>query len=235
MIASVKRSNYSFWIFFGLVLISVLILPASARGGLLYGDPNAMLHSNMPWSGNSDPLYPPEKYLYANIDYAVYMPGDFVKTFTNWVDPTAGTQYVYAYQVFNALHTPASTDLGVIKFSVGVHSGELTSGVYISQIDDTSTTSDKSSTPAWAGSPIATSATWAFSGSNRIAVNYRSEILIYTSKYGPKMDSANLIGANGSTAPENQYLLPSPVPEPATPLILLIAGGLFLLFRKFQG
>ncbi len=229
------RAGCSFRILFGIALIPVLMLPTSVRGGLIAGDTNAMdtWHSTLTFTGSSDPEYPPVYYLYANIDYAVYVPGQFNLSFSGQ-DPSSGTQYVYAYQLFNDPHVPASTDTGILKFTVGVHSDELTADVRIGQVDDPTTTSDKTSTPAWAGSPIATSATWKFSGSNQIALNYRSKILIFTSEYGPRWDSANLFGVKGSTAPENQYIMPSPIPEPAIPLILAIAGGLFLLIRKLR-
>ena len=232
MFVRVQRLGCSLWIFFGLALLPVLIFPTSAHGGLIAGDSNAMptWHNTLAFTGSS--AYAPIKYLYADIDYAVYDKGDFNLSFPG-LDPSGGTQYVYAYQLFNQSNPP-STDLGIGKFTVGVHSGELIQDVWITQIDDPTITTEKSSSPAWGGSPIATSATWLFSGSNRVSPTYRSKILIFTSAYGPREDSANLLGASGSTAPENQYRLPSPIPEPATPLILAIAGGLLLLIRKLR-
>ncbi|HEY4760392.1 MAG TPA: PEP-CTERM sorting domain-containing protein [Thermoguttaceae bacterium] len=229
MIAFIQRSRYPFWVSFGISLISVLILPASARGELIASDSNAMpgWHSTLQTSGSTQ--VSPYKYLYVDIDYAVYDKGQFNLSFPG-KDPSGGTQYVYAYQLFNKPNPP-STDLGINIFTVGLDGNE--SPANIMEIDNPNPPTGKTSSPAFVGTPP-TSAKWSYSPANKVSPSARSKILLFTSKFGPEWDFANLTGWSGSTTPLNTYYLPSPVPEPGTLLGLTIAG-LFFFVRMLRG
>lgn len=224
---------------FGVLAIALLSLPTDATGGLISGDSNALngWHGTLQWTGTSNPEYPPLKYLYANIDYAVYAPGEFVKTFTGWTDPSGGTQYVYAYQLFNDAHTPPSDDAAIKTFTVGIHSGEQIAGVYYGTIDDTGTATDKTPTSwVWSGTPTAASIVGTFSSpSTRITVGSRSVFLYFTSAYGPTWDHTNMIGyPYACTDQSNQFYLPAPVPEPGMLSILAVAGVAYVLSHRWR-
>jgi hypothetical protein len=236
MSASIKSYRA---VVFGILSIAILSLPTVAWGGLISGDTYAIdgWHGTLQWTGTTNPAYPPLKSLYANIDYAVYAPGDFAKTFTGWTDPSDGDQYVYAYQLFNDAHTPASDDAAIRTFSMGIHSGEQIADVYYGTIDDAGTTLDKTPTSwVWSGTPTATSIIGSFNtSSNRITVGTRSVILYFTSEYGPTWDHTNMIGyPYACTDQANQFYLPAPVPEPGTLAILAIAGIAYFFSRRWR-
>src|SRR5262245_23020689 len=77
--------------------VAVLCLIAgSAAAGPLVGDPAAMLG----WSGNKNFNNPGK--IQADVNYAVYAPGQFSLSAAlgNPFDPSGGTDYVYAYEIF---------------------------------------------------------------------------------------------------------------------------------------
>ena len=137
-------------------------------------------------------------------------------------DPAERGDYVYAYQIFNDLveHPcdPAEDRDYVSGFSVGLTHipdplDEPGNEIPIGYIDG----------PGQA--PLLSyfapgTATWKFIPT--MTYGLFSDILYYTSPYGPGWDNATVTGYEADT-----QQLPSPVPEPAT--MLLMGGGLAAL------
>lgn len=74
------------------------------------------------------------------------------------------------------------------------------------------------------------SARWGFGwiGGNEVVAGQVSTVLVFSSPNGPTWDTATMLDGGFSTT---AGLLPSPVPEPAT-LLLLGIGALGLCIRK---
>lgn len=150
--------------------------------------------------------------LTADVDYAVYAPTDYPG-----VDPSAGSDHVYVYQVFNA----AASTVDVAFFSIGLEDGSGADH----EGDDTSV-----GAPGTAGgqSPSlavvsGTSVYWLFDP--QIAPAAWSTTLIFTSPASPTWKSGAL--ADGGLPTPGDGPLPSPTPEPVT--IALMATGLALV------
>jgi hypothetical protein len=185
--------------------------PSSALADLLCNDPNAIAA----WSGEkaftaTDGTFS----INAAVDFAVYAPGKFNTTFGG-ADPSGGTEYVYAYQIFNVTD-PASEE--ITKISVGLLplSGAHNIGVLTSP-------------PVLGGGIVPDlyrlsggSARWNFDDPT-IAYGDHTAVFFFTSPDAPEWLAASVqdgLAASG--------LLPSPmpVPEPTT-LALLLLGGAF--------
>jgi hypothetical protein len=165
--------------------------------------------------------------LVADVEFAVFAPG-----FYPGADPSGGTNYVYAYQVMPALDTDGTTILGstyVSWYSVGLDGDENpsgigpdpTQGVLGGQAPDTS---------GFQGTPI-TTALWEYIPTVlNVHTGAYSEVLLFTSPYGPEWDNASVSGGFGLQDMES---LPSPAPEPMT--VLLIGLGVGALWAKRHG
>ena len=210
--------------FFAGVAALVLCLASFAQAAPLATDPNAMLG----WKGTQP--YSATVFTFtlkANVEYAVYAPGNFNLSFPSQ-DPSGGTQYVYAYEIFN----DQGGNRSILNFTVGFSGGnELPAGIGHTSVGLTgSPIAPSSSLFIPAGTPKA-SAKWDFSASSPLftsGVGKKSNILFYTSPYGPELDWGTL---QGSAGVGQQQLLPSPVPEPASLLLAAIAAGSVMLFR----
>jgi hypothetical protein len=233
MTANETKCKRFYLICLGIFLASILMAPGIliAEFISLATDPNALPN----WQGtlNLNGTSPDgTKNIHVNIDYAVYTPttdpvgGNFNSTFPGQ-DPSNGSKYVYAYQLFNIGTTG---DAKIMSFTVGLDGDIYESPANINSFNNPNL--PLGVTPLnmqLSGSPP-TSAIWNYTMSN-IGLGGRSKILMFTSPRGPEWDFSSIIGtsATGATG-----YLPSPVPEPATLLILGVAGSLFLLLRKFQ-
>jgi hypothetical protein len=156
------------------------------------------------------------------IEYAVYAPGDFVKTFTNWVDPTNGTSYVYAYQMFN--QGTSSDNLRKLTVNADVNINLVANA---NEISWPGTSSPRVSTVQ-----SATSVVWTWDTANRIyggGTNSYSNVLFFTSRYAPEWAIASIQYTLGRA-----YSVPGglPIPEPSS-LIGLAGGGGVLVIRRY--
>jgi len=197
----------------------LLALSVPAAASPLVSDLNAMAT----WKGtqqfyNTDGVAT----LQVDVEFAVYAPGNYSLV----TDPSGGTQFVYAYQVFN--------DLGgnrpVSSFSVGL---DLTANVASIGSDAISGTSGGTAPTAsvFTGSPP-TSAVWYFFNNtiDSPPANEYSTVLLFTSPYGPQWAPATVM--NGGLG--NTRDLPSPTPEPATMALMALGGVGLLMGRKRQ-
>ena len=215
------------------ILVSLAVVVNTAAAGVLAVDGNAL------------PAFRGTKgfditlatwVLISEVDYAVYAPGQFEASFGVGSDPSAGTHYVYAYQLFNDPgNQGANRELT-----------ELTVGFtdLVDLVDDIELPANMGFLPNAFGDfgldPFSStlfgvgpgSAVWSYIGSP-IPVSSKSEILLYTSPYPPEFDAAAVKGGIGTGVDMDNHILPSPnsVPEPGT-LALGMLGMVLLVTRR---
>lgn len=208
----------------------VLMFAYSAAGGSLLTDGNAYNDGDgmVPGDGN---LYWRGSVLFsggvpgwivnANVEYAVYAPGKFGTSTALGEpdDPSGGADWVYAYQIFNNASDPY--DL-INTLTVGLDGNEGPN--FISFLDGVDIN------PSSSYFPSATSAKWDFQDPNIPSGGAASDILFFTAPFGPETDNATLQG--GWVVTEQ---LPSPVPEPATLCMMLLAAAMLGLWRGVRG
>ena len=197
-----------------------LLLAGSANGTVvLSSDTNAIpaWHGSVLYT-NVDPIYMPQ--LAVTVEYAVYAPTQFNLSFPG-ADPSAGTEFIYAYQVFNNL-TPhpgwpawqGSEDY-VTKFSVGMTGLD-------EQPSNAGFVAGTGQAPSSSNLPSG-SAGWTYrASSNKLLYGATSAVLYYASPFGPEWDDGTVQGYNSITLPLS---MPSPTPEP-TSLCLLALGAI---------
>jgi hypothetical protein len=187
-----------------LVLAGCLFCASSAFAGTLGVDGNGM-------SGYTGSTTFVNGVLHASVDFAVFAPGHYAGQ-----DPSAGADYVYAYQLFNT-----SQARNIDTFSVGLNPGSgarnatsdplygVLSGVAPDDIelgiDDV--VADLLAPP--------------------VAPGGHSEVILFTSPFQPDFANASILsgGTNAMT------IVPSPAPEP-TSVTLAALGGIGLLSRR---
>ncbi len=200
------------------VLVCVGVFSSSAWAGMLATDANAMAG----WKGS---VLTSHSYggvlLDVDLQYAVYSPGLYTG-----VDPSGGTEFVYAYQIFSQ----AASNVGVTVLSVGLGpangAGNIghdlsvgAPGIAGGIVPDISTIGSSSSL-------------WAFGWLNGLEIGpgQHSAVLLYTSPKIPQFNSATLTDG-GLPLPGGDVASPSPfLPEPAT--LSLLAVGIVGLLRK---
>lgn len=150
----------------------------------------------------------------ATMDYAVFAPGAFGAS--GGTDPSGGTQYVYAYQVFATGSPFTSASVGLVPGSIAFN-------------DTFSTTYPLAGGTAPAVNVFQGAPPTSFFNlwSPAVGAAGYSAVLLFTSPQSPIYASASV--ANGAFS--NQQTAPSPLPEP-TSLVLLGIGSLFALRRR---
>lgn len=169
----------------------------------------------------------------ADVEYCVYAPGDFQLSFPGQ-DPSLGTEYVYAYQIFNDLDpyptTPTWWDGAhghLNAFSVAIDGDEQAHNDH--HFNDPAQVPPPPQVDPSSHTIVGTSAFFGFADASQLDYGEVSEILIFTSPFTPEEDDAGLSGVRGES-----HLLPSPsnVPEPATLGLLLLGSALIFSARR---
>ena len=206
-------------------MVGLLLVGGASGSVVLSSDANAM----SAWQGSAlfasaDPGNLPQ--LAASVDYAVYAPGKFNVSFPG-MDPTAGAEFIYAYQVYNNLSPHPGWPVWqgnedyVTKFSVGM------SVLFDELPSNAGFLAGTGQAPSASNLPTG-SAGWTYRASfNKLLYGATSAVLYYASPFGPEWDDGTVQGYNSVTLPLS---MPSPTPEPAT-LSLLAMGGLAMLRR----
>lgn len=206
---------------FGTPLLVLVAMTGTAKAGLLTSDSAAYDG----WQGTEPFSF--LGILNADVDYAVYAPGHFHQSLALGypTDPSGGTQYVYAYQILN--NTGGSE--AVSNLSVGLTGAlpddqggdkQVSNIGWISPYGGEVQPSDGRTN----GGPPPQDVIWDLN----LPVPDLSSILIYTSPFPPEMDSATLQGG-----PSAQGTLPSPVPEPASGVLLCAAIAVLAAVRGY--
>ena len=196
----------------------LLLLVSISSAGPLPTDPNAIPG----WQGTATFTGTTGGFtLKAEVDYAVYAPATLSPLFNfdnsaalggpAAFDPSAGTQYVYAYEINN---DPTGTAIA-LNLSVGLLSGSVITSS--ANIDDDPVSPDGGLAPTLdqfipTSNNPKTNAKWSWT-SNFPTPGQHSDILIFTSPYGPTMFNAAMQGGQTTIAPGT---LPSPLPEPTS-------------------
>jgi hypothetical protein len=212
--------------------VVLVLLTGVAAAGPLPLDPNGM---GAPWQGTASfSGTTGANTLNAQVDYAVYAPGQFGTSAAlgapghTPADPSGGADYVYAYEIFNGV--PAGTVID-LNLSVGLASGAIPNG-------STNITNDPG-TPAGGvapslsqfipGSDPEQAAKWSYT--TGLAVGAHSDILIFTSPFPPQFFLSSMQGGHATIASSP---LPSPTPEPATATLSIIGVVCLLVARHLR-
>jgi hypothetical protein len=198
------------------VVVAVGMCSYSVLADPLATDPNAMAG----WKGTQN-FYAYDAGLQAvlnvDVEYAVYGPGDY-----GGIDPSGGTEYVYAYQIFNDL----AGNVPVTLLSVGINP-DANPAI----IGQDSTTGTPGGIPvtfaAFSGSPP-TSAIWYFTSNPIGPPTELSQVLMVTSIHAPEWYMSTILSGGVSDMQE----LPLPTPEPATLALMALGLALVGLRRK---
>jgi hypothetical protein len=209
-----------------LVALAFAWLAGVANAGLLASDPNALpgFHGTSAFIGSSGSFT-----LHADVDYAVYAPGAFgtdaALGLPAAADPSFGTEFVYAYQIFN--DGPAGSTLA-LNLSVALIPGAIPIG--------SNRITDAPGTPAGGippnsdlfipGTDPEHNAKWAYNSG--LPLGSISDILLFTSPLPPTFETSGMQGGHTTIAMAS---LPSPVPEPAT-LVLCAFGAVCVLVAR---
>ncbi len=214
MFAPSLRNNC---VFIGRILLAVTVLAfiiATSRAGILTDDSSAL------GSGVVTGLGCLDDYLFVNADleYAYYYQ---TATALNLNLPN---EYIYAYQVIN--HEPFFSEFPLHEFGVSVIQGTVIDSVsYVGVIGGIA----PSSIP---GHNLgAQSVQWKFYEPNQVDSNHYTDLLYFTSPYGPTRDNAQVMGGGAYNANDdpNNILPFSPIPEPAAGVLMVFCAVALLL------
>jgi hypothetical protein len=178
--------------------------PASAAG-ILSGHPDALPG----WTGTV--AFDNGSGLNGELDFAVFSAADFNANFTG-LGYVPGDDIVYTYQLNNS-NNPGSD--AISAEIVGIGSEANTIGTFdIGDVNASSSTF------------IGTNAQWLFNP--EIGVGQTSWGLAFSSPHGPVNGAAVTIDGGAMVLLDG---IPTPIPEPAS-LVLIAFGGLMLLLRR---
>jgi hypothetical protein len=229
-----------------IVLISVTAILACCVHGVVAGplpaDPVAM----PAWQGtenfNNFVVIPDfsDIILDANVDYAVYAPGTFSTSAAlgNPTDPSDGTQFVYAYQVFanpNGNRPVEFFSVGFLDAVDGVDELEQPQNIgFLTGFAVPDVAAQAEFNPDSDPETVKRAANWEFPTNGGLApeIPANSDVLIYTSPFGPEWDVASVQGG-GLSASES---LPSPIgiPEPATLALALLGAAALVFYQRIS-
>jgi hypothetical protein len=176
----------------------------TARAGILATDPNALagFRGTQPFAFAMPPFS-----FNATVDYAVYAPGQFQQTFGAGSDPSGGTRFVYAYQMFN---TGTAQQLLPRELSVGFNGNQNPANIGFLPDAFGNFGIDPTTSTFIPAAPPFTSAIW--NRTNWLPAGAASEILLFTAPNGPGFFNSSVRAG----ALVDERTLPSPIPEPAT-------------------
>ncbi len=167
------------------------------------------------------------------VSFAVFAPDGSFDTFLDdsygdgvYSDPTAGTKFIYAFQV------QSDSGNSIETLNSGYDFGANTAGFLAPQ-------SIAGSGDIGPGSTVfnSTSAVWDFSGAT-IANGQISDVLFYTSDLGPQPDKLSIgsvFGLVQADSGETDFASPSQIPEPTSALLMIIGTALGLLIGRREG
>jgi len=213
----------------GRIMVAVLIACSVADAGIDDHDNGPGMSTwrdELTLTGPMPDLY---EIMAVRVEYCVYYPGYFSNYFPGQ-DPTGGTEYIYAYQLFNNIdpHPSVGTGYGpdyVDRFSVGLDQDESADncsyvpGTGIVPVPDVLT----------AGS---TQAGWTF-GTTAMAWSTDpaaiSAVLYFSSPNSPEDDRTTLSGwqSAGGWLPS-----PSSIPEPTVMTVMAVGLALGVIHRR---
>jgi len=213
----------------------VVLLSANvAMAGILASDPNGIPE----WQGvrlfQSTIPFPPA--LAVNVEFCVYAPAEqgqtsnFDLTFGAGADPSEGSHYVYAYQIFNDLvpHPfPLMKDMAS-RFTI-LLSGQDEEPANIGSIDGLGVNVTSSAFEPTPGPP--NTAGWDFNP--KVVYGEVSDVMFFTSPGGPEEDTGNVMGS-GIFASVLDMPSPSTAPEPVT-LTLFALSAAYVCRRRRAG
>ena len=215
------------------LILAVCCLGTADAGGILPGDPAAL----PAWQGTQafSSLFPGFSYD-ADVDFAVYAPSTFSTSLALGfpLDPSGGSHYVYAYQA-----TKTGGNVPISLLSIGFQDlAPEGDGIDDLELPDNIGFLAGFSSPAAAPTPNfnpdnlpATTKTSAFYEFSLAAVNDMTDILLYTSPFGPEWDRSSVAG--GPLI--NFQALPSPeAPEPGTLTLGILAMVMFMACRVWR-
>jgi hypothetical protein len=186
-----------------LALAIGLMAPSIGEAGILSGHPDA--YSG--WTGTAS--YDNGNNLSGDIDFAVFTASEFTANFGG-LGYTPGDAYVYTYQVLNGGSDNFSS------LAIGITNPSNTVGTFdIGAVD--------ASQAAFDGSG---NAEYQFFNPG-IATGSDSWGLAFSSPFIP-MDGMGLISDGGGSLLVNGLATPSNIPEPASAVLMVIAGGIAL-------
>jgi len=195
-----------------------LLTGQQAEGGVLVG--GAFAANAMPgFNGTKAFAGSVGSFVYsADVDYAVFAPGDFTAAAGGGTDPSGGSEYVYAYQIH---HTGVTGNQSVNILSVGMPQKPGSNIGHLEANGGGDHGINPGGSPTYTyfvGSyPTYTSAVWTFANaaSGLVTPGQWSEILMFTSPTAPDYYNASVKAG----AVIDTDTLPTPVPEPATGLL----------------
>jgi len=160
--------------------------------------------------------------LKASVEFAVYAPGDFKNSAALDTPPInlpgySDTEFVYAYEIFG----DPTSDSVVTSYSVNLIPGTVT--LASTNVGNYSFDPEFGLAPVLNqfihGGGVTTNARWTF-GSPWVAQGAHSDILFFTSPFGPTFRPSSMTGSNSTGA---SAAVPSPVPEPGTAILAAVA------------
>ena len=206
-----------------------------ALAGPLPTDGNSYFDGVTTWHGSS--LFTDTQAgatLKAEVEFSVYAPGKFGTSAALGnpaaADPSSGTDFVYAYEILNdgtGLNPSTTT---VSNLSVGLLAGAIPFNS--TRVGNDATTLELGIAPNLSqfvpsGNPKQ-AAKWSYTHTT-LNINQHSDILFFTSPFGPTTILASMQGGDGATIPS--AFLPTPVPEPTSLMISIIGMACVLAMR----